>query len=293
MRRTSARVLLGLLIGSGLTAPSQARDTPFLLWSVAGIENTVYLLGSVHLLGSETLAWSPALEAAYADAEKLVFAIDLDDLDPGEVQQAALQLGLLPPGETLEGVLGAQTFAAMAAHARDLGLDPDRLQSLRPWLAALTLVQAQMSALGLSREAGVEQRFLARASRDGKDVLGLETPEQGLSALASLSMERQREFMAYTLIEADTMATQLDEMMAAWKSGDTAQLTALLDRGFAEFPDLYGPLTVARNREWTAILADLLDDPDDYLVVVGALHLVGEDSVIDLLEARGYEVLRR
>ena len=31
----------------------------------------------------------------------------------------------------------------------------------------------------------------------------------------------------------------------------------------------------------------LLDDRDDYLVVVGALHLVGKDSVIDLLEAQG------
>jgi hypothetical protein len=40
-------------------------------------------------------------------------------------------------------------------------------------------------------------------------------------------------------------------------------------------------------------LADLLDDRDDYLVVVGALHLVGPDSVVELLAKRGYAVVQQ
>ena len=67
-------------------------------------------------------------------------------------------------------------------------------------------------------------------------------------------------------------------------------MAKLLQEGFDEYPDLYRPLTVERNRKWIPQIEQLLDDRDDYLVVVGALHLVGTDSVIDLLERKGYKV---
>jgi uncharacterized protein YbaP (TraB family) len=98
--------------------------------------------------------------------------------------------------------------------------------------------------------------------------------------------------MAYTLAEADTMATELAAMVQAWQRGDTAALATLLERGFDAFPDLYGPLTVTRNLRWVQVLDGLLDRDDDYLVIVGALHLVGEDSLVDLLRARGFAVMR-
>ena len=65
--------------------------------------------------------------------------------------------------------------------------------------------------------------------------------------------------------------------------------------GFAphQVPVIVECLTENRNRAWVPQLVDLLDDDDDYLVVVGALHLVGRNSVIDLLEQRGYEVVQQ
>ena len=86
------------------------------------------------------------------------------------------------------------------------------------------------------------------------------------------------------------MASEVDELLAAWRSGDATAMAKLLQEGFDEYPDLYRPLTVERNRKWIPQIEQLLDDRDDYLVVVGALHLVGTDSVIDLLERKGYKV---
>ena len=43
----------------------------------------------------------------------------------------------------------------------------------------------------------------------------------------------------------------------------------------------------ARARHW---IEDWLDDEQDYLVVVGALHLVGEDGVPALLDQAGFEI---
>jgi uncharacterized protein len=64
----------------------------------------------------------------------------------------------------------------------------------------------------------------------------------------------------------------------------------LLAEGMEEYPKLYRPLTVERNRKWISSIENLLDEQDDYLIVVGTLHLVGDDSVVELLEAKGHRV---
>jgi uncharacterized protein YbaP (TraB family) len=211
----------------------------------------------------------------------------MDDLDPLHTQQLTLELGLLPNGETLESQLGSAAYAKVADHARSLGIEPMLLNRFRPWLAALTLVQMQLMKLGLDPSAGIEQRFVARAAQDRKEIRGLETLREQLSMMADLPHEQQRQFLLYSVEDTQRATREVDELIDAWRDGDTARLSTLLADGFDQYPELYRPLTVDRNRKWIAPIEDLLDDQDDYLVIVGALHLVGKDSVIDLLEKRG------
>ena len=84
------------------------------------------------------------------------------------------------------------------------------------------------------------------------------------------------------------MASEIDELLPPGAAATRKAMAKLLQEGFDEYPDLYRPLTVERNRKWVPQIEQLLDDRDDYLVVVGALHLVGKDSVIDLLERKGH-----
>jgi uncharacterized protein len=86
------------------------------------------------------------------------------------------------------------------------------------------------------------------------------------------------------------MASEVKKLISPWPRGPPAEMAKLLQEGFDEYPDLYRPLTVDRNRKWIAQIEQLLDGRDDYLVVVGALHLVGTDSVIDLLSRKGYKI---
>jgi len=286
-------VHLALLICFLLVASiARAEEQPAILWSLEGKTNTVYLLGSIHFLKpSDELP--KKLRDAYADAERLVMEIDMDDLDPLEVQQATLQLGMLPDGETLESNIGAESYAKVSAYARSLGFEPILLNRFRPWLAAITLMQLQIVKMGFDPNAGIEQRFVALAARDKKEISGLETIREQLAMLASLPPARQREFLLYTVEDMQRASREIDELVSAWRAGDTEGLAKILAEGFKEYPDLYRPLTVERNRKWIEPIEALLDDTDDYLVIVGALHLVGEDSVIELLEKRGHRVVRR
>ena len=58
----------------------------------------------------------------------------------------------------------------------------------------------------------------------------------------------------------------------------------------ADYPELYEAIVADRNRNWVNTIDKLLRDEEDYLVIVGALHLIGEDGMPQLLEARGYKV---
>jgi uncharacterized protein YbaP (TraB family) len=272
------------------SAAAQAADPQrHILWSLQGKTNRVYLLGSMHLL-KESEKLPAAIDSAYADADALIMELDMDDLDPLQMQQAALELAMQPEGRTLQQQLGPKVYEQFVAKTRELGIEPAMLDRFQPWFAAITLVQLQLMKLGFDPEAGVEKRLTRRAAGDGKKIQGLETVREQLEIMARLPEKQQREFLLYSVDDAERMATEVDELLAAWRGGDAAGMAKLLQEGFDEYPDLYRPLTVERNRKWLPQIEQLLDDREDYLVVVGALHLVGKESVIDLLERKGYKV---
>jgi uncharacterized protein YbaP (TraB family) len=268
--------------------PDQPRHS---LWSLKGKTNTVYLLGSVHFL-SESEQLPAALDKAYRDSDVLLMEIDMDDLDPAETQQITLELGMLPDGQTLEQQLGKPTYARLVTRAQEVGIDATLLNRFKPWFAAMTLVQLQLMKMGLAPTSGIEQRFTTRALADKKPIHGLETLREQLSMLAGLPDRQQREFLLYSIDDADRIAEEIDELLSAWRSGDSKALAALLAEGFEKYPDLYRPLTTERNRRWLGQVEALLDDREDYLVVVGTLHLVGKDSLIELLEGKGHKIVQ-
>jgi uncharacterized protein YbaP (TraB family) len=259
------------------------------LWSLKGKTNTVYLLGSVHFLNaSERL---PAVvDEAYENSDALLMEIDMDDLDPVETQRITLELGLLPAGQSLEQQLGKPTYSRLTSRAEEVGVDPLLLNRFKPWFAAMTLVQLQLVKLGLDPSSGIEQRFTARAVADKKPIRGLETLREQLGMLAGLPDRQQREFLLYSIEDTDRISQEIEELLSAWRRGDSKALANLLAEGFDQYPDLYRPLTTDRNRRWLSQVEALLEDRENYLVIVGTLHLVGKDSLIDLLENKGHKV---
>lgn len=289
--RVSA-VLIGLLATLAASG-SEARDQ-HVLWTVEGQRNTIYLLGSIHVLRPEDGGLPLAAERAYDDAEQLVMEIDLDDAaaDPSAMLATMQQAALLPDGKTLRGVLGAD-YESIQERAGESGLDLAMLDRFAPWFVATLLLQMELARRGFAPELGIEARLASRAVDDGKPIQGLETAEQQFAVLGGMPLAEQKRFLLMTLEESTQLDAEVDELVGAWQAGDTDALARMLSDEFDDFPELYRPLTEDRNRAWVEQLDDLLDDRDDYLVVVGALHLVGRNSVVDLLRQRGYTVTRQ
>ena len=286
--------ITALLLGVVATVSAALADTGErnALWAVHGEHNTVYLLGSIHVLRPGDGELPRAALEAYADAERLVMEIDLDDpqvADPTALLGTMQRAALLPEGESLRGVLG-DDYAGIAARAREAGLDLAVLDRFAPWFVATMLLQLELAQRGFQPELGIEQQLADRAARDGKPIEGLETAEQQFAVLAGLPLPEQKRFLMMSLGESERLDAEIEDLLAAWRAGDADALEEMLAAAFEEFPELYRPLTEDRNRAWVERLEELLDDRDDYLVVVGALHLVGRHSVVDLLRQRGYAV---
>ena len=105
-----------------------------------------------------------------------------------------------------------------------------------------------------------------------------------------LTAVEQEALLQQTLSELDSAGREMDELLTAWRNGSLDTLTDKLSAAFEGFPGLCETLVIDRNRNWLAELERLAAQPGRHLVVVGALHLVGEHSVVDLLRERGLRV---
>jgi uncharacterized protein YbaP (TraB family) len=285
-RRLAAGVL-ALCASLALPAvPAAADATHHPLWVVKGEKNKVYLLGSIHVLRPSDYPLPDVLESAYRDADVLYMEVDLDDLDQAAAVAFTMSRGMLGDDRSLADVLGRKRYASAQEQADALGVDLELFARFEPWVAALTVIQAQLGRLGLEADQGIEHHFMREAQKDHKEIRGLETVADQLGVLDDLPLDRQGDFLMMSLEDAESMPKELDELITEWRAGDAEGLAATLEEEFGGFPELYERLIAARNRNWAVQIEQLLDDNRDYLVVVGALHLVGKDSVLELLGKR-------
>jgi hypothetical protein len=263
---------------------------PVSMWLAEGDTNRIYILGSVHLLRREDHPLPAVLETAYDDAEALLMELDMDDIDPVALQNLTMQFGLLGDDQTLRGLMGEDLYGKAAASASAMEIPLDMLARTEPWLAALTIEQLVLTRIGFNPLYGIEMHMAMKASQDEKPVTGLETVEEQLGFLDGLSIDAQNELLLQTLTESQDIETEMDGMIRAWRNGDMAYLEDNMLADMQRYPELYKAIVADRNERWVVEIEKLLDDKDDYLIIVGALHLIGVDGVPQLLEKKGIKI---
>ncbi len=267
---------------------ARAEQGHHILWAIQGKHNTVYLLGSMHLLRPADSALPAEVMQDYSAAQALVMELDLSEEDPPKLPGPAPALADLPAELTLSKVLGPKLNAQLQTHADRLGLDVKGLQHFQPWVVVLLLDQLELEKAGFEADSGVDMQLLRRAQADHKPVIGLETADDQYGLFAHLSIAQQRKYLRDSLRDEEDNPNETDELFQAWQRGDTAALEKLLQQGADEAPKIFRLLTVDRNRRWLPKITQLLNNDTDYLVIVGALHLVGRYGLVELLQRKGF-----
>jgi uncharacterized protein len=282
------RILVAML---GLVSAAGVRAEPA-LWRVSGGDGTVWLFGSVHLLPEGGFAIEGELADALASADRVCMEIDPDAEDEATTTSITLARAVDPEGRDLFELLGSDADRVRGA-AEKAGVPLDALAMFEPWFAGITVSVMALQAHGYNVQHGVEQIIQAEAREAGKTGCGLETLDGQLGMLDGLPGELQNEILVQALEDASDVESLVEPMLAAWRDGDEAGLLESLEDDFEGYPELADALIYDRNARWADQVSEILDDGGDVLVVVGAMHLVGERGLPELLSKRGYRVERR
>ena len=259
------------------------------VWAIHGDHNTVYLAGSVHLLKAGDSHLPPGFDRAYKGSKAIVMELAIDKVDPMTMASWMMENGLLKDGATLRATIGEERYRRVSKEAERLGVPTETIDMMQPWVVGLQLVEMQYMQLGFDPQSGVEQQLEHEAQADGKPISGLETIDEQLGALQGMSNADQARFLDMVVSEMHDVESETQSVVTAWRSGDAPKLAALLSDEYKSFPNLYRVLVSERNKRWVPQIEKLLHGNQDVFVVVGALHLVGEGGLLELVRHDGFK----
>lgn len=257
------RAAIFLLALAWLAALPPALRADGLWWRVTAPGGaTAYVLGSIHVARAGLYPLGEDLMAAFGQAGRLV--VEMDTL-------------ALPPD-------------TVAACLKEHGLAGDRP---RPWLRALTLQSQALHDLGYDETLGLDRFFLAEAKKRGLPVVELETLEDQMAPLWDMTAAQEGDFLASAQGEIPELPRLAGAMFRAWRAGDAEGFRRVFFEKYGEWPRLapvLDKIVFRRSRAMAARLEALAADGAPAFVVVGAGHLVGPGSVLDILARRGFAI---
>lgn len=284
---------LGLaFLAAGVAAPAAAREAKPAMWKVSDRDTEIYLFGTVHLLPPGTQWRTAKFDKAAKEAGTLVIETIIDEKNPRPFVAELVRLSVrpgLPP--ILDRVRPAKRETLRAAIVKS-GVPEAALNNVETWAAAFQLLQLQFKELGVSGTDGVELSLRNSFTAAGKPVQQLETNAEQLGFFDSLPEAAQREMLEGAIEEPAKARVQFDAMLAAWMSGDVDAIGRTFNSEFKTAPELKDALLVRRNANWSYWLHSRLGQPGKVMVAVGAGHLAGNDSVVEMLKKRGLRVQR-
>lgn len=281
---------------AALPAATATKAPPVpLLWKVSDADNTVYLLGSFHLLKPDDYPTSKDIDVAFAAADKLVFEVPPAEVNDPAVAQKALAAAGYGDARTLSSVLPPELRDKFSRMLAQRGASIAQLDAFEPWFVNLSLVMGVSQAMGFRAENGLDQHLMRQAAVANKPTVGLESIDVQLQTLDSTPLTEQIVSLREFVDEPQKMPGMLNELHQAWREGDIAKLDEMTRGEMLEkTPETYRLVNVSRNDAWMPQIRKLLDESrsDDALVVVGAMHLLGNDGLVEKLRGKGYKVER-
>jgi len=294
MRASAAIGFIVLASAMTCVAPApRAEDrgpvTRHALWKIEDGRKPVYLLGSIHILRHQNYPLERPIEDAFDEARVVAFEIDLEE---ARAALARPKPGAAPAAKrrSLRSQVSPATYQSVVRYLEGSGYPGTVFDQLPAPFVAGALVQMEMRLLGFDPQWGVDAYFYRRARKYGKTIVPLETVDEQLEALGDLSDRGSDQLVQAALQDVGGLRTMLRDLIRAWKGGETDRLVTLVNGSFDDRPEIYQRVLVERNARWIPKIEALMAGDVPALVIVGTGHLVGSDSVVAMLEAKGHVV---
>ena len=268
------------------------------LWEVENGKNKAYLLGSIHIMPEDTYPLDDKIETAFKEADILVVEVDITKIDQEKIQAFIAEKACYEEGKNLQTEIPTDMYKSLSEKFEELGVPMAQIDIYKPWFVSMTLGLISLQKLNITAGQGIDLHFLNQANEKEMEILDLETAGAQLEILASNPDQVQIDYLQYSIDDYEQSTVVFMEMLDAWKTGDTEKMNnvskvKMLELG-KELPgiiDFYNKLFTERDEKILQKIIEHLENDDDhvYFIIVGALHLVGEDGLIKLLNDKGYK----
>lgn len=280
------KVLTILMMAVLIALPTFA-DSP--VWKVSKGDDHLYIGGTVHVLGHKDYPLPKQFAEVYKKSQMLVFETDISEMQSPKNQALMAATMTYQDGSKLKDYLKPATYKALETYLEPLGIPVITFEDYRPGMVSVMLTMMELRKIGILG-VGVDQFYNSKALNDNKTIGKLETVEEQLSFLKKMGEGDPDEFILYTLDEMKNLSETFSSLKKAWRTGDNETMVKIAVNPMKDFPDTYQMLVVDRNKAWVPQIIKMLETKEIEMVLVGALHLVGDDSVLKQLEALGYTV---
>lgn len=273
-------------------SPIEDRYETGLIFKVEDCKGTPpsYIMGTMH-------HDDPAFKPIIGNASRLIASSDsagFEFVEDKRSEAVALQYMLLLPADPngLDTLLEATDFNKLIQVIGSRTKIPANvIGRLRPWAAALLLQYPMPKSDGVPLDTLLQK--YARLKK--KELYGLETPEEQYDVFASIRQEKQLVMLKDTLDELDTIDQSNKELAEYYLARDLKKIQHLAEDSFVEMKDselrqhMEEKLIRQRNQKMAERLIPRFSEGNTF-VAIGALHLLGEEGVLKLLEKQGYRI---
>ncbi len=266
----------------------QAEAQNSLLWKVEAPSGEIsYLYGTYHLLGADYFKEKTAVLEAYKKSETVVVETIIDSN-----QLMTLASISLMPGKSLKRMTDSTDYLLLKDKLEPiLGMDLAVFDMMKP------MVLSSAYAVSLAEELTpdslkygglpMDVYFAKQAEKEGKELMPLETMREQFEILFnSQSPEEQLEDLLMVIKDTASGEGAMTGILNSYFDNDLDGLYAASMEMESDPKDMEA-LVDQRNKDWVQKLEAPLNE-SSHFIAVGALHLPGENGLIELLEQKGF-----
>ncbi len=269
-----------------------------IFYSVEGGKNDLYLFGTLHYGEEDMYPLHARVYHYFNKSDSLGLELDLSEITEMEISQKMLDIGIYTePQKQLNDFIDEETFNQVSEYLAPMGIDEMSLNQFKPWVVAQLVTDMAIRTAGYSPESGVEEKLLEMANEQGMGVIGLEEIEDQLGVFELLDDEGGRLFLEESIEEKEMADEYIKNLARYWKENDKESIIKEREgikkiEEPSSLVEFYDALLYQRDKDMAKEISTLLEDDSEnvYFIAVGYLHLVGEESIVENLKDKGYDV---
>ena len=259
-------------------------------WEVTKNNKSMYLIGTMHPINKEYNYFNKNVKDIIRKTDVLAVEINPSKEEIDNINAKNVYIN----GHSIEDELNKNQIKNLKSICNEIGIDYKDIKNLKPHIIMNKLESVLYYKANLVMETFDDMLKDTIVSK-GKRVVQLENMEfqmdllSKINGLESLKLNLNNYKKGKFLESGEETIKYSKELMDGYAKGNKAIMEKAIKLQKKNLLS-YRIMITNRNKAMTKKIDELFLDNETYTVAVGALHFFGDESIIKMLENKGYTV---